>query len=212
MEDTTLNQFINVAVAEKLAACRAESFRAELLISLDPHDALEGALAENFVACLWRLRRVPVFEARLYRRGAAQLLASQAAKEDRVREYQLTEDHELTEASILAALKKKKLGIWYGRFEDAEQRRARDQAELDDHATRMLENYPQPFLNLWRHEAALSRSLQKTLHDLERLQARRAGEHVRAPVVVDVDVSHGEPPRADIGGTGPSGEADGHQQ
>ncbi|HEY5161696.1 MAG TPA: hypothetical protein VII81_01680, partial [Terriglobales bacterium] len=70
-----------------------------------------------------------------------------------VREYQLTEDHELTEASILAALKKKKLGIWYGRFEDAEQRRARDQAELDDHATRMLENYPQPFLNLWRHES-----------------------------------------------------------
>jgi len=44
------------------------------------------------------------------------------------------------------------------------------------------------------------------------LQARRAGEHVPAPAVVDVNVSLGEPPRADIGGNGLSGETNGNQQ
>lgn len=73
----------------------------------------------------------------------------------------------------------------------------------------MLETSPEPFLNLWRHEAAVFRSLLRMLHELERLQAKRAGQHVLVPAVVDVDVSVPEPPRADIGGTGTSGETDG---
>jgi len=93
--------------------------------------------------------------------------------------------------------------------EEAKQRLARAQAELDDpsfNVTRVLEMFSQPLLNLWRHEGALSRSMLRTWHELERLQARRAGEHVQAPEVVDLDISLREPPRADIGGTGLSGE------
>lgn len=189
-----------------------ESFREDLLTSLDPRDALEGALAENIVAYLWRLRRFPRFEAMLYRRGCAELLVSQA--EESVGLYESTAaDRAL--ASMVSMGKKEVAARDRQLHQDAEQKLARARADLDDpslNVTRVLETTPQPFSNLWRHEAALIRSLLKMLHELERLQARRAGEHVPAPVVVDVDVSHREPPRADIGGTGPSGEADGHQQ
>jgi hypothetical protein len=41
---------------------------------------------------------------------------------------------------------------------------------------------------LSRYEAALERSMGRALHDLERLQARRAGEVVPLPAVLDVDV------------------------
>ena len=131
--------------------------------------------------------------------------------EELVTQYESTEKER-----VLASLEKKKVAARDRQLhQDAEQKLARARADLDDpslNVTRVLETTPQPFSNLWRHEAALIRSLLKMLHELERLQARRAGEHVPAPVVVDVDVSHREPPRADIGGTGPSGEADGHQQ
>ena len=49
--------------------------------------------------------------------------------------------------------------------------------------------------------AALSRSMLRTLHELQRLQAARTGKHVPAPAVVDVDVSLPESPTLDIEGT-----------
>jgi hypothetical protein len=45
---------------------------------------------------------------------------------------------------------------------------------------------------LMRYEGQLERSFFKTLHELERIQARRAGDAVPAPAVVDVTV-HGIP-------------------
>src|ERR1019366_3152697 len=186
-----------------------EFFRADLLSSLDPQGELEGALAEKIVADFWRLRRVPIFEATLYRRGCAELLVKQA--DESVRWYESIESHRIRALLIskdLSPDERKDL-------EDAEEKLFLARTQLDDlsfKVTRVLEMFAEPFKNLERHEAALSRSMQRTLHELERLQARRAGEHVPAPVVVDVDVSVPEPAGADIGGTGPSGETDGHQQ
>ena len=182
-----------------------DSFRAGLLASLDPQGELEGALAERIAADLWRLRRIPIFEATLHRRGCKELLVKQAAESVRQCEKDFFQSLQLEEG---AACNRQAL-------EDAKQRLARAQAELDDpsfNMTRVLEMFPEPFSNLWRHEVALSRSMQRTLHELERLQARRAGEHVPAPAVVDVNVSLGEPPRADIGGNGLSGETNGNHQ
>lgn len=42
---------------------------------------------------------------------------------------------------------------------------------------------------LARYESMLDRGLRRALHELERLQARRRGEHVPVPGVVDIDVS-----------------------
>jgi hypothetical protein len=70
------------------------------------------------------------------------------------------------------------------------------EAEAHQHCWPPLEGSDRTFAILSRHEEALTRSLLRTLHELERLQARRAGEHIPAPVVVDVDVSVPEPPSA----------------
>lgn len=42
---------------------------------------------------------------------------------------------------------------------------------------------------LSRYESAMQRNLMRTLHELQRLQAARRGEHVPAPVAVDIDVT-----------------------
>jgi hypothetical protein len=52
----------------------------------------------------------------------------------------------------------------------------------------VLEGSKPQLANLWRHEEALAKSMLRGLHELERLQMRRGGEHVAAPAVVDLDV------------------------
>jgi hypothetical protein len=185
-----------------------DSFRAGLLTSLDPQGELEGAFAERIVVDLWRLRRIPIVEAALYRRGCKELLVKQAA--EAVKQYESTQNGILEEwdRKVVAASDQQA-------HKDAEQNLLRVRAELNDltfNITRVLEMFPEQFSNLSRHEVALSRSMQRTLHELERLQARRAGEHVSAPEVVDVDVSLGEPPRHDIGESALNGETDGNQR
>lgn len=46
-----------------------------------------------------------------------------------------------------------------------------------------------PFAKLSRYETTLERSLYRALHELQRLQAVRAGAHVPVPAVLDVEVS-----------------------
>ncbi|MGA7870375.1 MAG: hypothetical protein WCA22_05690 [Candidatus Binatus sp.] len=182
-----------------------ESFRADLLSSLDPQGALEGALAEKIVVYLWRLRRVPGFEATFYRRGFQELLVKQA--EESVGQY---------EKDYIPSYKTKGVEACDRQaHEDAKQRLARAKAELEGpsfHVTRVLEKFSQPLSNLWRHEAALFRSVLRMLHELERLQARRAGQHVPVPEVVDVDVNVPAPAGIDIEETGANGKSDGDPQ
>ena len=45
------------------------------------------------------------------------------------------------------------------------------------------------FAQLARHEAAIERSMLRALHELQRLQAARAGVEVSVPLAIDVDVS-----------------------
>ena len=182
-----------------------DSFRAGLLASLDPQGELEGALAERIAADLWRLRRVPIFEATLHRRGCKELLVKQAAES--VRQYESTQNDilETWERKVVADRDRQA-------HKDAEQRLAQARTELDDPAfnvSRVLEMFPEQFSNLSRHEVALSRSMLRTLHELERLQAKRAGEHVPVPAVVDVDVSLPEPAGVDIE---ENGKTDGDHQ
>ena len=55
--------------------------------------------------------------------------------------------------------------------------------------TSILETVLTTLSNLEWYETTLVRSLTKALHELQRLQAVRAGERVPAPAAVDVDVS-----------------------
>jgi hypothetical protein len=55
--------------------------------------------------------------------------------------------------------------------------------------TRVQGKFARLFISLSRHEIALSHSITKSLHELERLQAARRGQHVAAPSVVDVNIN-----------------------
>ena len=184
-----------------------ESFRADLMASLDPQGGLEATLAQMIVADAWRLRRVPILEATLYRRGCAELQVAEA--EASVEQYESTQNERVMaslDAKTVAASDRKA-------HADAEKRLEQAQAELDDpsfNVTRVLETCSLPLSNLWRHEVAIERSMMRKLHELERLQAKRAGEHVPAPAAVDVDLVVSEPLPGNIATTGASGETAGN--
>src|SRR5262245_50747642 len=58
-----------------------DSFRTGLFTELAPQGELEGALVEKIVSDFWRLRRVPLLEAALYRRGFHEVTAKKAVQE-----------------------------------------------------------------------------------------------------------------------------------
>ncbi len=165
-------------------------------------------VGDKIVADAWRLRRIPIVEAAFYNLGYRELLVRQAAES--VSEYESTEKDRL-----LASLEKKKVSPHDRQAHaDAEQRLARATAELNDPAlnvARVSEMFPDEFSNLSRYEVALFRSMVRAMHELERLQARRAGEHVPAPAVLDVNVHLPEDSRPDIVATALNGETDRHQ-
>lgn len=66
-----------------------DTFRAGLLNALQPHDELEGSLAERFIIDEWRLRRIPVLEAAVYRRDRRDSIIANQERE--VRQYEYTE-------------------------------------------------------------------------------------------------------------------------
>ena len=163
-----------------------DAFRAGLIESLDPRGDLEGLLADKLVADAWRIRRIPVLEAALHRRGRHDLAIDQA--QAAVRQFRAAETSAMVSAMTGIPAQSKAR-------EEAERKLQEAQTEkqklflrdpvLD--ATRVLETSVNAFANLWRHERALTRSLHRTLHELQRLQAIRAGEPVPAPAVMDVN-------------------------
>ncbi len=58
-------------------------------------------------------------------------------------------------------------------------------------------NNSNSFSKLSRYETALQRSLQRDLHELERLQARRQGGDVQTPVAIDVTIDGPSPSAED---------------
>jgi hypothetical protein len=162
-----------------------ESFRTGLLAELAPQGDLECALAEKIVTDIWRLRRVPILEAALYRRGFQEQIVERVAAE--CRRYEPTESEWL-----LPFLEKREVAACDRQaHEEAQQRLADARAQLDDpsfHITHVLAKFPELFSSLYRFAASIDRSMLRTLHELERLQAKRAGERVPPPSVVDVSV------------------------
>jgi hypothetical protein len=155
-----------------------DSFRADLLNSLNPQGGLESALAEKIIADGWRLRRIPTLEVSFFQRGYlehAEWLAT--PHEPAVNRRETLKMMAMTSSEQQA-------------YQEALKRKELEGAEHGSsfYITLVLEKSSQELANLSRHEAALSRSWFRAMHELERLQARRAGEHVSAPAVMDVNV------------------------
>jgi hypothetical protein len=160
-----------------------EAFREALLISLNPEGALEEVLAEKIIADAWRMRRALALEA------AVPVLARERQKVATLRE----EAERFKPISQRALLRTAMTGGNLKGYDNAMTKvdEAQRAIEADHllHALLVVNQHNLEFSILDRREQALTRSFMKTLHELQRLQAKRAGEPVILPAAVDVDVS-----------------------
>jgi hypothetical protein len=142
-----------------------DRFAQSLHGEMDPQGELEHALVVRIVGLLWRLRRAGKLETGVL--FWQRLLA----------EVDLEVVHFVDDAVDVDL-----------------RRKAREQAvKTDTTALAFLgEAYiggENSLAKLSRYESAIQRNLVRTLHELQRLQAARKGEHVPPPVAVDIDVT-----------------------
>ncbi len=147
-----------------------EAFRITLWTDLAPQGALEEELAGKIVADAWRLRRVPILEAALHARDLQEHIVEKTRQAFN---------------PVPASL------AWEnGPKLDEETLKLNQPALRVAHA---LEKHLGGFVSLWRHEEVLTRSMLRMLHELQRLQAMRAGKPVVAPAVLDVNINYDSP-------------------
>jgi hypothetical protein len=142
-----------------------DRFAQSLHGELNPQGELEHALVVRIVGLLWRLRRTGKLETGVlfWRRLLAEVDLD-------VGHF----GHEMVDVDL--------------------RRKARKEAaKTDTTALAFLgELYiagESSLAKLSRYESAMQRNLMRTLHELQRLQAARRGEHVPPPVAVDIEVT-----------------------
>ena len=144
---------------------------------LAPDGVLERELVDQVVVTFWRLRRVRRVEAGIFVSGLEQ------PKRPPRREFRAF-------AGVLPM--------------DEVQPKEDEEEDQTDPRHRALKLIGKSFIRdannanalskLSRYETALHRSLQRDLHELERLQARRKGAPVQTPIAVDVMIDGALPP------------------
>ncbi|HUO05784.1 MAG TPA: hypothetical protein VMU16_11365 [Candidatus Binataceae bacterium] len=162
-------------------------WRAALIAALAPVGALEEIFAEKIVTDAWRIRRIPGLEAALHRRARHEgLIEAARAEAASYRPSALESIADILPASLRVAPEDAEAhAAAQARLEELIQ--SRDDDGVRD--TRAWVGYAAIFSNLERYETALSRSISRALHELQRLQAVRAGERVSPPIAVDIDVA-----------------------
>jgi hypothetical protein len=164
-------------------------FHKGLVEAFQPVGGLEDQLVERMAVCDWRLRRVYRTESRLH---ASERLAVEA---DFIRsEKELADRHEET-LSRPPALNEKETRQMRRIIRDRrrsagtrmlinEQREVAALGDVGSVFRRLAKEDPLGLL--LRYEASIERSYYRALHNLERVQARRKGEMVAAPLAVDI--------------------------
>ena len=172
-----------------------EAFRSAMLTALDPQDAVDEVLAERVVFNAWRLRRVPMIEAALHAGERQKLLIEKLRAEMSscmvaVRSGTSQLMHEQMERDRI------KYEVAPGKSEAY----ARAEVELKEAETQLNENlaiqvanvlreHATHFARLEQREGALDRAMVRTLNELQRRQATRAGKRVDPPAALGVDVN-----------------------
>jgi hypothetical protein len=152
--------------------------------ALDPVGELELVLTERIIRLVWRLRRLDKIEAGILAWEKAAIMITRAErKKDRAR-------NEAIEDGIVSPRSKDRPWL--------EQKRS-ERYQLEDAQETDLATNGVIFLRdaggtnalskLSRYETSMERSLFKTLHELQRLQAARQGKAVAPPLVLDIDHS-----------------------
>jgi hypothetical protein len=160
-----------------------DSFRDGLLGDLAPCGDLEEVLADQIVSYAWRRRRVPMIEAGVFRRTYQQTRVKKAA--DEVGEFETSKD------DWLRSVIEDKQVTDQAAHAVAERRLNEETAKLQEMTSNLIE-LPEKSTTvltaIWRYDIMLSRSMERTLHELQRLQTARAGQVVPVPAAVDVNI------------------------
>lgn len=149
---------------------------------------LEAVLVERIVILAWRLRRVGQIEAGIFTRHHYQELSKRAA--DKASQYNASID--LGELLMRVERDRRRQSVQPAVAAQQAEQEAQDAAAQILAASRpLLSAFDGPtntLANVSRYETTLERSLFKALHELERLQARRAGQPIAPPAVLDVNL------------------------
>jgi hypothetical protein len=166
---------------------------------LRPVGPLENLLFQQIVISAWRLYRFAKVEAAIF---SHHLYAESAERaEQKVRSYEKSFYETLKEDITITDKKKHKEAL-------AKAQEAKDLAKASTLGSAFLREAQASdgFTKLSRYQTAIQRSLYRAWHELERLQAARAGVNVPPPVAVDVDVA------LEVSPAGPEELADGLDQ
>ena len=163
-----------------------EAFRSALCDDLCPQGGIEEFLVQKIVADAWRIMRVLKLDGAIH---AKEKLASRA---EEIRK-EISDCFENPEPLYSPYGPPAKVDPKYReKYDQARAKLEEVNLTLQKptlNVIHVMDKHAEGFARLWRHEEALSRSLFRNLHELQRLQAIRCGQRVAAPAVVDVDVN-----------------------
>ncbi len=161
-----------------------DHFRQSLHDALHPACPLEAALVERIVLAAWRLRRASRFEAGLLDSRACRLVAHRArqAADDLERLCDPDPDWPSDNACPLD-----ERAVYMARQPELDASEALTSPTMT-FAVSFADRAPQLAL-LIRYESSLDRSLFRAMHELQRLQAARAGRPVPPPAVLEVNLN-----------------------
>ena len=157
-----------------------DQLREELL----PEGELEFRLVERIAASFWRLHRIGRVEAGIF--------ALQRTKIDIERAKNEAERHvnksNLLNVSDFVVTKITDENSYHEALARVEEARISQEGDLPTMGLTFVEDArsENAFSKLSRYEAGIERSLYRAIHELQRLHAKRKGDEVSAPVVVDV--------------------------
>jgi hypothetical protein len=167
------------------AAEEFSEFVQKLETALDPQGDLESVLVKRIIGLTWRLQRLERIEAGIMISQYYAVLADRAKAE--AKECVRTESEKFLEdlnRNVTADPARHQAAIRAQRA--AEDARATDTATLGQAFIRDSKK-DNAFSKLSRYETSIERSLYKALHELQRLQAARRGQHVFPPVAIDIE-------------------------
>jgi hypothetical protein len=155
-----------------------EYHRAGIIESLAPDGYFQNVLTERVALILWRLGRVVRYEVEVTTASAASAKLAMENQEDDL--PTVTFDSPSARDAAAADEMRQRLV----------ERQRRGKMEFDRliHGRMLLE--PDILDKVARYEGALERSLFRTLHELQRLQAAQSGVAIPPPAAVEVRVHH----------------------
>ena len=156
---------------------------------LQPVGELEDLLVDRVVSVIWRLRRLVRVEGGIFTSNLYEELAERAERKARSYEQNTSLEAMMMMMSVRITDEKKRAEA----LAKAKEMRDLQAEESSIVALAFARDVSgaDAFSKLSRYETAIERGFYRALHELQRLQAARAGANVPLPMTVDVEVADG---------------------